>query len=172
MEKLRSSLIDPTCRKACNCNETTVKEKAKKQQLSLFLHPTSSLSLSLSPPLFASNLLLLHEKRPKKLTAAAEALPRLSHTTSLSSEIKTVTSLHTISLFLLTTLLTNTNNSHKSHKHKPNERTTEEPTNKQHPENTSPQSSPQLQTKPNPKISHTSKKNLEPASSEQGNLQQ
>jgi hypothetical protein len=149
------------------------KRKSKKATtLSLFLHPTSSLSLSLSPPLFASNLLLLLEKRPKKLSGPAEAPPRLSHTTSLSSEIKTVTTLHTISLFLLTTLLTNINNSHKSHKHKPNERTTEEPTNKQHPENTSPQSPPQLQTKPNPKISHTSKKNLEPATSEQGNLQQ
>jgi hypothetical protein len=63
---------------------------------------------------------------------------------------------------MLTTLLTNTNDSHKSHKHKPNERTTEEPTNKQHPENTSPPSPPQLQTKPNPKISHTSKKNWNP----------
>jgi hypothetical protein len=58
---------------------------------------------------------------------------------------------------LLTELLTNTNNSHKSHKHKPNERTTEEPTDKQHPENTSPPSPPQLQTKPNPKISHTTR---------------
>ncbi len=182
MEKLRSSSIDPTCRKACNCNETTVKEKAKNLQLSLFLHPTSSLSLSLSPHLFASNVLLVHEKRPKKLSAPAEAPPRLSHTTSLSSVIKTVNTLHTITLFLLTTLLTNTNNSHKSHKHKPNERTTEELTEKQHPENTSPPSPPQLQTKPNPKISHTTramwtqgqkknKKKLEPAPSEQGNLQ-
>jgi len=157
LEKLRSSSIDPTCRKACNCNEITVKEKAKKRQLSLFLLPTSSLSLSLSPALFASNLLLLHEKRPKELSAPAEAPPRLSHTTSLSSEIKTVHTLHTITLFLLTRLLTNTNNSHKSHKHKPNERTTAEPTNKQHPENTSPPSPPQLQTKPNPQISHTTR---------------
>jgi hypothetical protein len=63
---------------------------------------------------------------------------------------------------MLTRLLTNTNISHKSHKHKPSERTTEEPTNKQHPENTSPPSPPQLQTKPNPKISHTSKKTWNP----------
>jgi hypothetical protein len=104
------------------------------------------------------------------MSAAAETPPRVPHTTSLSSEIKTVTTLHTITVFMLTTLLAN-NNSHKSHKRKPNDRTTEEPTNKQHPEDTSPPSPPQLQTKPNPKISHTSKKHLEPATSEQGNLQ-
>jgi hypothetical protein len=105
------------------------------------------------------------------MSAGAEAPPRVPHTTSLSSEIKTVATLHTITVFMLTTLLTNNNNSHTRHKRKPNERTIEEPTNKQHPENTSPPSPPQLQTKPNPKISHTSKKTLEPAVSEQGNLQ-
>jgi hypothetical protein len=76
---------------------TTVKEKEKKRQLSLSLSPSNllPLPLSVSPPLFPSNLLLLHEKRPKKLSAPAEAPPRVSHTTKLSSEIKTVTTLHT-----------------------------------------------------------------------------
>jgi hypothetical protein len=106
------------------------------------------------------------------LSEPAETPPRVSQTTSFSSEIETVTTLHTITLFMLTTLLTNTKNSHISHKHKGNKRTTDEPTNKDHPENTSPPSLPQLQIKANPKISHTSKKNLEPAGSEQGNLQQ
>jgi hypothetical protein len=98
-------------------------KRQRKKATTLSLSPSNLLSLpiSVSPPLFASNLLLLHEKRAKKMSAAAEAPPRLSHTTSLSSEIKTVTTLHTITLFLLTTLLTNTDNSHKSHKHKPNE---------------------------------------------------
>jgi hypothetical protein len=133
-------------------------KRKRKKPTTLSLSPSNLLShyLCLPPPSLHRTFCGCIKKNQKKLSPPAKSPPRLPHTTSLSFEIKTT--LHTITLFLLTTLLTNTNNSHKSHKHKPNERTTEEPTDKQHPKNTSPPSPPQLQTKPNPKISHTSKK--------------